>query len=198
MPSQLLANFIGSVLDNYVINELGIKWWVRFVDDFMFVMLYLIEAAPTIEAIDKFLRETLCLCLHPKKKYLQHYSHGVAITGAVVKPGRTYISNRTVGAFIDKIKKYEVIAKKGKQAKHVEKYVSTINSYLGFMLQHKSYRIRRKLAMWIYEDRKGYLYFANDFKKAVVVKKYQTRAQFKVADAAKQYDEFLPIQCSLP
>ena len=35
----------------------------------------------------------------PRKMYLQHYSKGIPYIGGMVKPGRTYISNRTVGYF---------------------------------------------------------------------------------------------------
>lgn len=35
----------------------------------------------------------------PRKMYLQHYSKGIPYIGGMMKPGRTYISNRTVGYF---------------------------------------------------------------------------------------------------
>ena len=40
LPSQKFANFIGSVFDYYVTVICGIKHYVRFVDDFGFVMRF--------------------------------------------------------------------------------------------------------------------------------------------------------------
>ena len=53
-----------------------------------------------IRRVEGFVREWLAangLTLHPRKMYLQHYGKGIPYIGGVVKPGRTYISNRTVG-----------------------------------------------------------------------------------------------------
>lgn len=52
------------------------------------------------------------LRLHPRKIYLQHFSKGVKFIGAVVKPGREYIGNRTKGNLYAKIHYYNKEAEK--------------------------------------------------------------------------------------
>ena len=124
--------------------------------------------------MDKYLDEQLYMSLHPDKRYLQHYSKGVKLVGAVVKPGRIYISNRIKGKFYNKIMRYNKLADKGLQAENVEKFVQTINSYMGMMVHYNTYNIRKHIGNdLILPKWAGYLYFTNGWKKACVVKKYK-------------------------
>jgi RNA-directed DNA polymerase len=58
------------------------------------------------------LHDTLKLTLHPNKIYLQHYSKGVQFLGAVIKPHRIYIANRTKGNFYSAIEKQNALVKR--------------------------------------------------------------------------------------
>ena len=75
--------------------DLGIEYYGRYVDDFVIVHEdkdFLIDVQDKLRS---FLQAKLMLRLHPRKIYLQHFSKGVKFIGAVVKPGREYIGNRT-------------------------------------------------------------------------------------------------------
>lgn len=78
---------------------------------------------------------------HPKKMYLQHYSKGLLFTGGMIMPGRTYISRRTLAACIDKIERYNRLARADGDyaARHVEEFASVMNSYLGMMRHFASF-----------------------------------------------------------
>ena len=86
------------------------------------------------------------IILHPKKLYIQHYSKGVKFIGAVVKPGRLYIANRTKGNFYESIVNLEkqYLDKSYITLTDIEHCCSVINSYLGFLKHYKSYKIKRK------------------------------------------------------
>ena len=91
----------------------------------------------------EFLKNELEVTLHPKKMYLQHYSKGVKFIGAVVKPYRNYIGNRTVGNMTKAISQYNKVADDSEHVlPHVESFLRSINSYLGFMIHYKSYNVR--------------------------------------------------------
>ena len=84
--------------------------------------------------------------LHPNKIYLQNINKGVKFIGGIVKPNRTYVSNRTVGNLkqflfnLNSTFEEDCINKET-----INRIVNTFNSYMGFMKHHKSYNIRRKI-----------------------------------------------------
>ena len=87
------------------------------------------------------------LTLHPNKIYLQHFSKGVKFVGAVIKPGREYIANRTKGNFFEAIRNFNQAADEDDNyiRENAEHFVSSINSYLGFMKHYSTYKIRCKM-----------------------------------------------------
>lgn len=91
---------------------MGIEYYGRYVDDFVIVHEdkdFLIDVQAKLRS---FLQAKLMLRLHPRKIYLQHFSKGVKFIGAVVKPGREYIGNRTKGNLYAKIHYYNKEAEK--------------------------------------------------------------------------------------
>ena len=177
LPSQLLANFLASVFDYYVIIILGFRYYVRFVDDLSIVGKSIEEIMSKVPQMNNFLKEQLLLQLHPKKLYLQHYKKGVLFVGAFILPGRIYVSNRVVGNTYNAVRKFNKIAESGFAYAHVEKFVSTMNSYFGLMKHFASYNIRRKIAAMLLPEWWEYVYIEGHFEKFVLKNKYNTRKQ---------------------
>lgn len=175
--SQLLANFLASVYDHYVMEILGFRHYVRFVDDFCIVVKSPDEILSKVSLMNGFLKEQLLLQLHPKKVYFQHYKKGVLFVGAFILPGRIYISNRVVGNAYDAVRKFNKIAERGFAEAYVEKFVSTMNSYYGLMKHFATYNIRRKLATMLASEWWEYVYIDGPFEKFVLKNKYNTRKQ---------------------
>lgn len=125
LPSQMFANIYMMDFIAYL-RSLGLTNVVHYVDDLTIVAdkKDILNAIPLIRA---WLKENLGLTLHPRKCYIQHTSKGVAFLGAIVKPHRTYIGKRTM--------------KNAMKAKTKE----SVNSYLGLMIHHFSYKIRQKI-----------------------------------------------------
>ena len=175
LPSQLLANFVASAFDDWLKLQC-IDHYRRFCDDFVIVIKEKERLLKLIPQMERYLDEQLHMALHPDKRYIQHYTKGVKMVGVVIKPGRIYIANRTVGKFYDKIRKYNALADDGLQAQYVEKFVQTINSYFGMMLHYNTYNIRRHIGNdLILPKWAGYLYFCTGWKKARVVNRYKNQ-----------------------
>ena len=86
LTSQVFANFYMNPFDHFIKHDLGIRYYGRYVDDFILVHQdreYLKSIIPLIKTT---LQDRLLLTLHPDKIYLQHYSKGVQFLGAVIKP----------------------------------------------------------------------------------------------------------------
>ena len=103
LTSQLFGNIYMNAFDHWVKRDLGITYYGRYVDDFVLVHSDKEFLKTRIALIRKYLDETLNLELHPNKIYLQHFSKGVQYLGAIIKPHRVYVANRTKGNFYEAI-----------------------------------------------------------------------------------------------
>lgn len=142
LSSQIFANFYLSDFDK--IMEKRFKgYYGRYVDDFYILHNNKQEILNIIPKIKEYLYNNFEVKLHSKKIYIQHYTKGVKFIGAVVLPKRTYVSNRTIGNFYNKLQKAKgEILNNNFDVKH---YLKSFNSFLGFMMPHKSYNIRKKI-----------------------------------------------------
>ncbi len=146
LTSQVFANFYMNSFDHFVKHDLDICYYGRYVDDFVIVHHDKEYLKSLIPQLSDFLLSTLQLTLHPKKIYLQHYTKGVKFLGAVIKPHRTYIANRTKGNFYQAIEKQNKIIRDHKpNKKEMNNFLSCMNSYLGIMKHYKTYKIRKRL-----------------------------------------------------
>lgn len=146
LTSQIFANFYMNSFDHFVKHDLKIRYYGRYVDDFVIVHHDKEFLKSLIPRLSNFLFSTLQLTLHPKKIYLQHYTKGVQFLGTIIKPNRVYIANRTKGNFYEAIIKQNVIARAHKpNAAEKAAFQSSMNSYLGIMKHYKTYRLRKKM-----------------------------------------------------
>ena len=148
LTSQIFANFYMDTFDHYIKHELGIKYYGRYVDDFVIVHDDKEYLKRLIGAIRTFLRVELRLDIHPKKIYLQHYTKGVPFLGTFIKPDRIYIGKRTKGNFYRAILNQNEITNKAKPTIEEQvRFQSSINSYLGIMKHYNTYSLRKKM-LW--------------------------------------------------
>ena len=89
---------------------------------------------------------------HPRKTYLQHYSKGVLFGGAMILPGRIYLSNRPIGNCFRRLAQFNHKAQteQGYVEQHAEEFASTMNSYFGLMGHYAewntAHRVIREIA----------------------------------------------------
>lgn len=146
LTSQIFANYYMSVFDHFIKKEIAIRYYGRYVDDFIIVHLDKEFLKSLIPILSNFLLSNLQLTLHPKKIYLQHYTKGVKFLGTVIKPNRIYIANRTKGNFYAAIQKQNVSIKNGRpEKKGISNFLSSMNSYLGIMKHYKTYNLRKRM-----------------------------------------------------
>ena len=165
--AQLFANFLLNELDWYI-EELGIKYHGRYVDDFYCIhqdKQVLLSAVPKIRAK---LAE-LGLSLNPKKFYFQHYTKGVEFTGAVVKPYRTYCCNRVLTNFIAAVRKLN----KARNIDDVTHAVCSINSYLGLLRQYNEYGKRREILGMIAQRIYKWIYIKGHYEVMCIKNQYK-------------------------
>ena len=177
--SQLLANFYLNDFDHYTSEELGFSCYGRYVDDFYIVSTEKERMLNSIPLMRQKLQE-VGVTLHPDKFYFQHYSKGVEMLGAIVKNNRSYIHNRTINNAFEKVK---AMTKTKRSA--TEKDVTIINSYLGLMSGHSTYKLRKRLVqkVMILSGLSAPL----DFRKVIL--RDNLKDSYKITQKIKRYEK---------
>ena len=173
LTSQHDANFWLNVFDWWLEIELHIYWHGRYVDDFYLIhwnKQVLIAAIPKIRA---FLAD-MNITLHPRKIMLQECSRGIKFTGMVVKDGRIYPGNRTVGNFENLIHHMNTLPN-DYTIEQLEHYVSSVNSYLGYMRHCDSYDIRKRVLMKLDSRFYKHLYIRGHYEVVCIKRRYKRR-----------------------
>lgn len=175
LTSQIFANYYMSSLDEWLSGVENIEYG-RYVDDFVLVSdmkEILLRLLPETRV---FLKEKSGLALHPDKIYLQPVRHGVKYLGSVIKQGRLYAGNRTVGNAMSLVREYNRIDNK---EKHIEKFAQRYNSYMGYLRHRQSYAIRRKIWDAVGDSVKRYVYMTNGLAVMRVRERYKTKTNLK-------------------
>jgi len=100
LTSQLFSNIYLNDFDHFVKENLKIKYYGRYVDDFVLIHQdkeFLISQIPIIR---EYLAETVNLKLHPKKIYIQEVKHGVEFLWAKIYPYCIQRGKRTIRNFV--------------------------------------------------------------------------------------------------
>ena len=133
LTSQLFSNIYLNDFDHYVKENLNIKYYGRYVDDFVLIHNDKECLKSLIEPIEKYLNYTLHLKLHPNKIYLQPISNGLQFLWTIIKPYRSYRWKRTITNFYNAIKKSEYCPQR-----------ECLDSYLWLLCHYKHYKIVHK------------------------------------------------------
>ncbi len=144
LTSQLFGNVYMNSFDHWVKQQSGIKYYGRYVDDFVLIHPDKEYLKSLIPLIRDYLKDELCLDLHPNKIYLQPLANGVKYLGVVIRPNRCYIANRTKNNFYEAImEQNRLIESREVTATDVEQFISSLNSYLGILKHYKTFKIRK-------------------------------------------------------
>lgn len=147
LTSQIFANYLLNDFDKFIYEELGFRYYGRYVDDFYILSNNKDSLIKVIPRLKAKLSE-IGAHLHPNKIYIQDINKGVQFIGGIIKPNRTYITNRTIGNLKRFLVKKEIeFENKIITANDIEKLVNGFNSYMGFLKHHATYNIRKKIVL---------------------------------------------------
>lgn len=172
LTSQLFSNIYMNDFDHFVKNELNIKYYGRYVDDFFLIHNDKEYLLSTINIIKKKLETQFNLKVHPKKIYFQPYKRGMQFLGGYIKPNVRYISKRTKGNFNNLISKTnkDLNNPNNINTDFLFKLRAKFNSYLGLMSHFKSYKLRAKSLSKLNAIFYNYFYFSKDLSKINIKK----------------------------
>ncbi len=152
LTSQIFANVYLNKLDQFVKHKLGIRYYLRYCDDFIILSDDKECLESLIPQIEEFLQKKLRLSLHEDKRFIYKYTQGIAFLGYILLPyiilPRTKTKRRIFKKLRRRVKEY-----KTKQINYLSLNQS-IHSYLGFLEHASTYKLTQELRnqLWIWLD----------------------------------------------
>ena len=134
LTSQLFANIYLDALDHYVKDELGVKMYARYMDDFVIVHPDKDYLKKLLSDIDVFITERLHLTFNPKTTIFKSGNgtcHPIDFCGYRIWPDYTRPRKRTVKAANKRFKKFVELYRRGLMT--LEQIRVSIVSFLGYM-----------------------------------------------------------------
>lgn len=147
LTSQVFANVYMNTFDHFMKHDLQLRYYGRYVDDFIIVHQDKEYLKSLVPIIADFLKTELQLTLHPKKIHLQHYKKGVLFLGVFIKPGRSYAGKRLKGNFYAALEVQNTIIRDHRPPTDEElaRFLSSLNAYLGFLRHYQTYELRKRM-----------------------------------------------------
>ncbi|WP_083953707.1 RNA-directed DNA polymerase [Thauera butanivorans] len=106
LPSQLLANIFLSDFDHWVKQDLGVKRYIRFVDDLVIIA----DTADELRHIDREITQRLAeegLTIHPHKIRLAPVAAGVPFLGYVAWPAHVSAGRYIRYRYLQRLRRHE-------------------------------------------------------------------------------------------
>lgn len=172
LSSQFFANLYLNELDQFIKHKLKIKYYLRYVDDFVILAKNPKILTNYLSQIEHFLDKELKLKLNPKKTILQPSRHGINFLGYISHKDYLLVRKRSIKSFkrnlyffnhlIDPLKfpfvdppnnstlakafkNQELIAPIEIEPVIINKMLATINSYYGIFSFANTFRLRQSL-----------------------------------------------------
>lgn len=140
--SQYFANIYLNELDQFIKHEFKIKYYVRYMDDFVLLVKDKETAKVVYDKIKLFLENKLKLSLNHKSRYYPS-ALGVNFCGYRIWSTHRLVRTRCKQKIKKKIKNWDKLNKEGKlDRKHI---VLSFNSWLGHVKHANSYNLVKKI-----------------------------------------------------
>lgn len=145
LTSQFFSNVYLDVLDKYVKQTLQCKYYLRYVDDFV-----IIDDNPEFlnfyfDSIKEYLYSTLEITINPRKKLVNKLDIGIDFVGFVVKPNRIFLRQKTLQNIFTAVNNWR-FSYNPYHWKYLVKFYRSINSYLGMLVNLKTFNIRQAIS----------------------------------------------------
>lgn len=146
LTSQVFANVYMNELDQFIKDQLKVKYYLRYADDFVILSRNKMLLESCVIPIEEFLKANLNLELHPSKIIFRKLSWGIDFLGYITLPyyrlPRTNTKKR--------------VFKKLKQKIDSPNFSQSTLSYLGYLSHANSYALiqdlKNKIWFWLNEN----------------------------------------------
>lgn len=150
LTSQLFANIYLNELDQFIKNELRVKYYVRYTDDFVIAADNTEYLHNLINPISFFLKHNFKLQLHPQKVIIRKFNQGVDFLGYVIRSHHRLVRTKTKKRIFRKIKRR--VNEFHNSAITQQTLEQSLQSYLGVLSHANTYKLSEELKnkYWIW------------------------------------------------
>ena len=143
LTSQFFANVYLNELDYFVKHELKVKYYIRYVDDFVVLHENQQNLEKYKDAINKFLIKNLKIKLHPEKSKIIRLDRGINLLGYRAfyyhKLLRKSNKRKFERNFSEKLKQF------GQKEVNYEDFTQNLQGWLGYAMWANTYRLRKTI-----------------------------------------------------
>lgn len=143
LTSQLFANVYMNEFDQFMKHGLRVKYYLRYTDDFVVVSGEKEYLEGLLPLISTFLKDKLCLGLHPNKVTVRKFHQGIDFLGYVVLPHYRQLRTKTKKRIFNKIFSRVLEQKRGIISNGTLE--QSFQSYLGVLSHADSYELSQEL-----------------------------------------------------
>ncbi len=149
LTSQFFANIYLNELDQFIKHILKIRYYIRYVDDFVILN----ESKETLETykeeINQFLKQTLKIELHPEKSKIISLSRGVQLLGFRVFHTHKILRKKARRRIIIRLNEWKELYDFG--LLEPEQALEKILGWMAYAVQGNTYHLRKKLMKIFYK-----------------------------------------------
>ena len=146
LTSQFFANVYLNELDYFIKHRLKVKFYIRYVDDFIILHNSKEQLVLWKSKIDKFLKIKLKIELHPEKSKIIPLSKGIDFVGFRNFWYYKLLRKRNIRKILFKIEQY----KGGETSK--ENILESFNGWSAYAKWANTYKVRRAVIRKIYKN----------------------------------------------
>lgn len=143
LTSQLFANVYMNEFDQFVKQELKVKRYARYTDDFVVLHHDRTELERLLPLIEQFLTERLHLSLHPKKVGVRSLHQGIDFLGYVVRPHCITLRTKTKRRMFRNLDRRMMLF--NKDVLDGKSLTQSVSSYLGVLSHANSQKVTNDL-----------------------------------------------------
>lgn len=127
LTSQLFANIYLNELDQFIKHQLGIKYYLRYADDFLVLSNNIDELKNVILPVQSFLENKLKLEVHPDKISIRKLRQGLDFCGYIVLPHHIVLQTKTKRRMLKRVNQIK------------------LPSYLGLLKHCNGYKLEQEI-----------------------------------------------------
>ena len=141
LTSQFFANVYLNELDQFVKHKLKVKYYIRYVDDFVILHDSKKQLKEWKNEIEFFLKERLDLELHPDKSQILKLEKGIEFLGFRIFNHHKLLKKGNMKHFERKLNQMEIMFKEGLLDR--EKIVEILEGWLAYAVNGDTYKYRK-------------------------------------------------------
>jgi len=183
LTSQLFANIYLNELDQFVKHHLKVRYYIRYVDDFLILHPSKKQLEQWKEEINTFLKEKLHLELHPDKSKIISLGRPVPFVGFRVRYYHKLLKKSNRKNILRRIDRFYQLYAEKKMS--YDKIYESMQGTFAYIEHGNTYRLRKKIARNLRKKFPGEISsleinsYIENLKKQELVLKYLPHLQYK-------------------